>query len=239
MLLYYVRHGDPIYSPDSLTPLGERQAEAVAKRLAVYGVDKIFASSSNRAIQTAQPTCEILKKQAEILDFANEGHAWRELTVLREDGETRTWAFQHPKTRSLFADSTVRALGDNWHTHPELEQYHFEKGINRIYDEADKFFAALGYEHIRYTGKYKAVNPNRDRVAFFAHQGFGLAFLSCVLDIPYPMFCTRFDMCHTGVTVISFPVANGEVIPRILTLSSDAHIYKEGLPTNYNNQLRF
>lgn len=38
MLLFYVRHGDPIYNPDSLTPLGERQAEAVAKRLALHGV---------------------------------------------------------------------------------------------------------------------------------------------------------------------------------------------------------
>ena len=27
MVFFYVRHGDPIYSPDSLTPLGERQAE--------------------------------------------------------------------------------------------------------------------------------------------------------------------------------------------------------------------
>ena len=33
MIFFYVRHGDPIYNPDSLTPLGERQAEAVAKRL--------------------------------------------------------------------------------------------------------------------------------------------------------------------------------------------------------------
>ena len=31
MKLYLVRHGDPIYNPDSLTPLGERQAEAVSK----------------------------------------------------------------------------------------------------------------------------------------------------------------------------------------------------------------
>ena len=44
MILYYVRHGDPIYNPDSLTELGKRQAEAVAKRLAVHGIDKIFAS---------------------------------------------------------------------------------------------------------------------------------------------------------------------------------------------------
>ena len=63
MIFYYVRHGDPIYDPDSLTPLGKRQAEAVAKRLSVYGLDEIYASTSNRAILTATPTAEILKKE--------------------------------------------------------------------------------------------------------------------------------------------------------------------------------
>lgn len=44
MLLFYVRHGDPIYNPDELTPLGRRQAESVAKRLRLYGVDRIYAT---------------------------------------------------------------------------------------------------------------------------------------------------------------------------------------------------
>ena len=46
MLLYYVRHGDPIYDPDSLTPLGMEQAAAVARRLAKFGVDEIYSSPS-------------------------------------------------------------------------------------------------------------------------------------------------------------------------------------------------
>ena len=81
MLFFYIRHGDPIYDPDSLTPLGQKQANAVAKRLALYGIDKVYASSSNRAIQTAKPTCDLIKKEMEILDFANEGHGWKELTI--------------------------------------------------------------------------------------------------------------------------------------------------------------
>ena len=68
MLLFYIRHGDPTYDPDELTPLGKRQAESVAKRLALYGIDRIFASTSNRAIQTARPTCEILKKEMTLLE---------------------------------------------------------------------------------------------------------------------------------------------------------------------------
>ena len=101
MIFFYIRHGDPIYDPNSLTPLGERQAEALSKRLAVYGLDKIYASTSNRAILTAKPTCELLKKEMELLDFANEEHAWRELTVPREDGKGINWLFHHPKYKEL------------------------------------------------------------------------------------------------------------------------------------------
>mgnify|MGYP002514795605 CR=1 FL=1 len=71
MLFYYIRHGDPIYDPDSLTSLGERQAEAIAKRLAIYGLDRIYASSSNRAILTAKPTCELLKKDMDYVEKGN------------------------------------------------------------------------------------------------------------------------------------------------------------------------
>lgn len=235
MIFFYIRHGDPIYNPDSLTPLGKRQAEAVAKRLALYGIDKIYSSTSNRAIQTAQPTCELLKKEMELLDFCNESHAWKEFTVER-DG-IRKWLFLDTETRFLFTENSITSLGYNWYEHPLMTEY--KKGVDRIYTDAYKFLKSLGYEQIRGTGKYKVLEPNDERIALFAHQGFGIAFLSCILDIPYPMFLNHFDMCHTGMTVIEFKEENGFAIPKVLTLSSDSHLYREGIPTNYHNVLRF
>ena len=49
MLFFYVRHGDPIYDPDSLTEKGKQQAQALARRLSVHGLDKIFSSPMIRA----------------------------------------------------------------------------------------------------------------------------------------------------------------------------------------------
>ena len=238
MLFFYIRHGDPIYDPDSLTPLGERQAEAVAKRLSMHGIHKIYSSTSERAQLTAKPTCEMLKLEAELLDFCHEDHAWHTLTVLNENG-ARRWGFEDRNTRRLFNDPSMRALGDNWFDHPGLQGYCFKEGIHRIKRESDAFFAKLGYEHIDGTGTYKVIQSNAARVALFAHQGFGLAFLSAILDIPYPQFCTHFDFCHTGMTVIDFSEEDGIAIPRVLTHSSDSHIYREGLPTTYNNGTRF
>lgn len=233
MIFFYVRHGDPIYNPDSLTPLGVKQSEAVAKRLARYGIDRIYSSTSNRAIQTAKPTSELIKKDIELLEFANENLAWRDFTI--ENNEKRTWLFQDEKTKMLFASDSIISLGNNWYNHPLMVDYKI--GIDRVYNDTFEFFKALGYEHIRNTGKYKVIKSNDERVSFFAHQGFGIAFLSVVLDIPYPIIANHFDMCHTGITVIEFKEENGYAVPKVLTLSSDAHLYSEGLPTKYNNLL--
>ncbi|MBO5879882.1 MAG: histidine phosphatase family protein [Clostridia bacterium] len=237
MLLFYVRHGDPIYDPDSLTPLGKRQAEAVAKRLALYGIDKVFSSTSIRAQETAKPTCEILKRTPTLLDFANEAHAWRELTVKK--GEGRTWIFQSKDHFPIINDEKMIELGHRWYEHPAFSEYDFKAGMERIQREADAFLSSLGYEHDGKSGKYKVTQENNERIAFFAHQGFGLAFLSAILDIPYPHFSTHFDMTHTGMTVINFKTFGEYAYPTVLTLSSDSHLYREGLPTKYNNSLLF
>ena len=238
MLFFLIRHGDPIYNPDCLTPLGERQAEAVGRRLALYGVDKIYASSSKRAEMTAIPTSEMEKKEITILDWCREGHAWQQLTVVNEAG-SRRWGFQDDKTTAFFNSPELLAMGKAWYKHPFFEGTRFEEGILRIGKESDAFFESLGYRHDVENNRYEAIAPTKERVALFAHQGFGLAFLSWVLDIPYPLFCTRFDMGHTGMTVIEFADKDGYAVPKVLTLANDGHLYREGLATNYQNRLRF
>ena len=238
MLFFYIRHADPIYNPDSLTPLGERQAEALAKRLYLYGIDKVYCSSSNRAMLTASPTCQLNKKELTVLDFANESHIWNELTVKREDG-SKTWLFHDKETVDFLVSSEMRAYGLKWYEHPRFKDKGYDAGFERIRDESDKLFESLGYKHDRERNGYIPVAPTKERVALFAHQGFGIAFLSAVLDIPYPDFCTHFDLSHSSMTVINFAGDNGLVVPKVLQLSNDSHLYKEGLATNYNNSIRF
>ena len=238
MLLFYVRHGDPIYNPDSLTPLGKRQAEAVGKRLSLFGVDEIYSSTSQRAIDTATPTAEMMKKEITQLDFANEGHAWREITAKDDEGNTK-WLFSIKKFVDLFNTPEVQALGYEWYEHPEFKACNLKPGLDRIKNAASEFIESLGYRQIGNLGKYEIVNRNNKRVALFAHAGFGLTFLSFVLGIPYPLFATHFDLSHSSMTVIEFQEIDGYAYPKVLTHSSDSHLYKEGLPTRYNNRIAF
>ena len=237
MLLFYIRHGEPIYDPDSLTPFGHRQAEAVAKRLALYGIDEIYASSSNRAQQTAKPTAELTHKSIQTLDWCNENYAGQEFFARNEKGEWR-WLYQDEKSRKMFASQEVLSLGHKWYEHPAFSAPHYKSGVDRVRREAYAFLKSLGYEHDEKECFYHAIMPNEKRVALFAHEGFGMAFLSTVLDIPYLLFCTRFGLTHSGMSVIRFS-GEKEVVPCMLQLSNDSHLYKEGLPTRYNGDISF
>lgn len=239
MLLFFLRHADPIYSPDQLTPLGQRQAEALAKRLAAYGLDQVFCSTSNRAIQTAQATCDLIKKDMVLLDWCNEGHVWGELTSPVDDKGHLTWCFYHRPTREAMALPEVRALGREWYTHAAFANTKFEQGIKRVRRECDAFMLSLGYRHDYERAGYIAERPNEDRVALFAHHGFGVAFLSCLLDIPYPDISMRFDIGHSSMTVVNFEGTDGLIFPKVLQLSNDSHLWREGLPTKYQNKIYF
>ena len=238
MLLYYIRHGDPIYDPDSLTPLGQEQAKALAKRLITYGVDKVYASPSARARQTAQPLCDLLRLEPTLCPWADEGLAGRDFMIPYEPGKY-TWCFFWEKTVRAFNTPAVRALGEKWYEHPDFAEYSFGRGVQRVNAAVDEFLLELGFRHDRENARYEVVTPNHSRVALFAHQGFGMSFMSSLLDIPYPMFSTHFDFGHSSMTVIHFAQNGDYVYPRTLQLANDSHLYREGILTGYNNALRF
>ena len=208
MLLFYVRHGDPTYHPDALTPIGERQAEAIGRRLARFGLDKIFSSPANRAKETARPAAELTRKEIVTLDWCEEGHAWGEMTVENEEGK-RKWCFQVPSLMRAFNSPEVLSLGDKWYEAPCLPPNRFQKGVERVGRETDAFMLSLGYRHDRENRCYIAENPTDERVALFAHQGFGTLFFSSLLDIPYPLLAPRIEHGYTGMDVIEFKDHDG------------------------------
>ena len=241
MLFYYIRHGEPLGVPDySLTPLGREQAKALAKRLCLFGIDRVFASPTLRTMQTAQPICDLLGKEITPCDWADEGIVWNEFTVPHPKYE-HTWAFFDPKYLEIFSSPEVRALGERWYEHPELAGLNFKAGVERINAAVDEFFLSLGFRHDRENARYEVVGEhlNRDRVALFAHQGFGMSFFSSMLDIPYPMFCTHFDFSHSSMSVINFEPRGKYVYPHVLQTANDSHLYREGIITGYHNAIKF
>ena len=235
MLLYVIRHGDPIYNPDSLTPRGHLQAKALAKRFARHGLDRIYSSPLIRAQQTAQPTCDILGKEMQIEEWTSERLAGERFCVQYEEGRWR-WNFdQH--VANLKNDDSLKYKAYKWNeceaftSHPERD---LKAGYEAMKAESDEFLARHGYE--RQGAVYKITKPSDERIAVFCHQGFGLAWLSHLLSIPPHLFWSSFDISHTGVTVLHFKnYENGITAPKCIQMDDLSHIFAEGLEFKYNN----
>lgn len=226
MLLFIVRHGDPIYSPDSLTEKGHGQAAALARRFAVNGLDRIYSSPMIRAQQTAEPTASSLGLTVGIEDWMAESLAWKDLTYLDENGRGH-WYF----------DIDPATLGaDEWE-HSRVDKERFAAGLKRIADASDDFLARHGY--VREGRLYRIVRPNDERIAAFCHGGFGLTWLSHLLGFSAQHFAMTHDMTHSGVTLLELADhRSGMTISRMLTANDLSHVFSSDLPFEYNNRVK-
>lgn len=235
MLLYIIRHGDPIYNPDTLTEKGKQQAQALAKRLAVNGLDKIYCSPNGRAIETAHPTCELLGLECNIEDWTSENHAWGDFSATTIEGNYG-WTF-HIQNTNFRSPENIKRDFSNWHEAEYFSMIDAKKGYDRIIEASDEFLERLGYK--REDGVYKIINPNEDRIAVFCHQGFGTTWMSHLLAVPPHIFWGSFDVTHSSVTIIEFKnYPDGYTAPKCLCLSDISHIYKENLPMEYQNRIK-
>ncbi|MDR0405557.1 MAG: histidine phosphatase family protein [Clostridiales bacterium] len=233
MLLYIIRHGDPDYENDSLTPKGKLQADALAKRLALHGIDKVYCSPLGRAKLTAKPTCELLGLDCVIEPWTSESKAWEKFSIKCGDGSAK-WVF-HQQTTLLKNDQTID-LGRQWHEAEVFAGLNLKKGYDELAADSDGFLLKLGYR--RQGSIYQIVKKNTDRVAVFCHQGFGVTWMSHLLQIPPHLFWSSFDVSHSSISLFEFENnADGATTPKCLCLSDTSHIYKEGLPLRYNNIL--
>jgi len=232
MLLYIVRHGDPIYETDSLTERGMAQAQAVAKRMAASGINKVYSSPMGRARMTAEPTCRLLGLECNIEDWAHE--------IMDE----RLTPFPDGKLKSVTVVQNTY-YRENGNVDLPYERSHECQGFNtsgmraaadRIERDGNDFLERLGYK--KEGGVYRIIRPNEDRVALFCHAAMGRAWISSLLHIPLHIMWASFAYTHTGVTVIEFANnENGVTAPRCRCFSDTSHLFAAGLDLIHDNDV--
>lgn len=231
MLLYIVRHGDPIYETDSLTEKGKLQAEAVGKRIAASGIDRIFSSPMGRARMTAEPACRLLGLECNIEDWAHEIQ------------DERLTPFPDGKLKSVtYVQNTYYRENGNIDIPYERAyeaQGFSESGMKEAVDYIEKngkdFLERLGYKEEN--GIYRILYKNEEKVALFCHSAMARAWISVLLHIPIHMMWSSFSYNHTGVTVIQFENnENGVTAPRCLCYSDMSHLYADGPDMKYENK---
>jgi probable phosphoglycerate mutase len=232
MLLYIIRHGDPIYVTDTLTERGKLQAEAVGKRMYDAKIDRIFSSPMGRAMETAEPACRLLGLEKHIEDWTH------------EIGDERLTPFPDGKRKSItVVQNTYYRENGNIDLPYErsfecagINQTKMKEAVQYIEENGKDFLERLGYREEN--GVYRILRKNEEKVALFCHAAFTRAWLSVLLHVPLHIMWASFEYTHTGVTVLEFANnENGITAPRCLCYSDISHLYAENLDLRYNNKI--
>ena len=196
MNIYIIRHGDPDYEHDTLTPKGWREAELVSRRLCRLPVKACYVSPLGRARDTASCTLKKLNMEGETLPWLREFNA----------GYATPREF-HPNGLGwdLLPESWVSdpRYYDPWHW-MEAPAYS-GSGIGEKYKEAiDGLDALLERHGYRRQGNlYEVVRPNKDNLLFFCHYGVECVLLSRLLDCSPVTFWHHSVALTTSVTVLT------------------------------------
>ncbi len=223
MRIYIIRHAEPDYSIDSLTPKGHQEAAALAKRMVQVAPTHLYCSPVQRARHTCEYTEKALGRQAAIEHWTAELHECRE--EHRELGPMMVWDYPGEKIRECYPMPTR----DDWHLREGFTNPIFREKHEFVARSSDEFLARHGY--VRENGRYRIVNGNRDRIAVFCHGGFGLWWLSHLLEIPLPLMFAGFFMPPSSVTTVLMDERSRTwATPRCLGVGDISHLYATGLP---------
>ena len=226
MLLYIVRHGDPDYKTDSLTERGVLQAEAVGKRIAASGIDRIFSSPMGRARMTAEPACRLLGLECHIEDWTHE--IGDEIKTPYPDGVIKS--ISRLQNTVFRENGNINIPYERTCECPGIRESRMDEAIRTIEKNGNDFLERLGYKYEN--GVYRILRPNEDKVALFCHAAFGRAWLSILL--PLHIMWSSFSYMHTGVTVLEFRNnEDGFTAPHCLCYSDMSHLYAHGPDMNY------
>jgi broad specificity phosphatase PhoE len=221
MRLYIIRHADPDYENNTLTSAGHHEAKALARRLSGYGLDKIYSSPIPRAHMTAQYTAELVKIEPIVQDWLIEIPGWE---IDEIDGAP---AWDIPG--EIFREKQPFATHETWQQLPYLHEDRFSSYWEQFKANSDNFVEHLGYK--REGGRYRQVEPNRQKIAIFCHNGTALAWLAHLLEIPLPSVWGSFWHAPSAVSTVLFEERSDTwAVPRCLSVGDVSHLYEARLP---------
>jgi broad specificity phosphatase PhoE len=224
MRLYIIRHGDPDYANDTLTPAGHKEAAALAVRLERLGPDRLYSSPLGRARATAAHAAERLKMPVDIEPWTAELNWKIEQPVL---GRSAVWDV-HGRTIHAIEPSPTRC---DWHTHPPFDAPAFREEFADLGRASDAFLARHGFA--REDHHYRVEKRSREKIVVFCHGGFGLTWLAHLLAIPLPLMWGGFTLAPSSVTTVLFDEREpGSAVPRCTGLADVSHLHATDLPVS-------
>lgn len=220
MKLLIIRHGDPDYSIDSLTPQGYIEAKLLAEKMAKLDVKAFYVSPLGRAQKTAEYTLNKMGRTAEVLDWLEE---FPPKVDKPHRAQSVAWDWR-PNDWTAF-DAFYDFF--KWSHVPVMEKAGVPEAYERVTAEFDKLLAKHGY--VREGRYYRAVDANEDTIVLFCHFGLECVLLSHLLQIPPMLLWHGFCAAPTSVTtVVTEERQEGIAYFRTTQFGDVSHLYMGG-----------
>jgi len=209
MEIILIRHGDPDYANDTLTPSGHEEARKLARFLADKPIDAIFQSPNGRARHTCEYTSKLKGIEPVTLEWL------REVGIKR--GDLYLWNAPGP----LFLDnSSLPGYEDCLEPHGAMPEGKAQ--FERVSCGFDEVLASFGY--VKDGNLYKIENHSDKTIAFFFHHGVMVTLLSYLLHWPLPLVFVHSTVDPTGMTLLKMVEHEGFAHPKMTAFNSLAHL---------------
>ncbi len=228
MRLLLIRHGDPDYAADGLTPAGMREAALLAERIAPMEIAEYYVSTMGRARDTAAPTLRRAGRTAVECGWLQEFS----IGVNRPDCEGLShvpwdWLPQDWAKYPILLDR------EHWHEHPVFA----EKDLKSAYDAVIREFEAVLARHgcVRDGLCYRIERQCGDTLAFFCHFGVSCVLMSRLMNVSPMVLWHGLAMAPTSVTTIYTEERRPGVASfRAAAVGDISHLYAHGQPPSFS-----
>lgn len=213
-----IRHAEPDYTTDSLTPKGCLEAELLSSRLSHYSIRDFYVSPLGRAKDTAAYTLNKLHRNAEILPWLAE---FRGSYPDPETGARRIVAWDL-KPRIWTAFPGVMDIR-TWCDAPEFRGGDVREVWQETTDGVDALLSRYGC--FRDGPVWKCNNNEHFSIALFCHFGISMAILAYLTDVSPMILWHRILCLPSSVTeIVTEERIRGEISFRITKLGDLSHL---------------
>ncbi len=222
MKLLIVRHGDPNYEIDSLTPTGWKEAELLAKRLSKLSVKDFYVSPLGRARDTASLTLKAMGREAETCPWLREFAP--KVRKPMEDKDSVSWDW----LPGLWTKEERFFDRETWMEPEAFQKAGVAQEAKWVWEELDALLARHGY--VREGHYYRAVEPNEDTLVFFCHFGVECVLLSHLLNVSPMILWQGTCAAPTSVTTLTTEERReGIAYFRMNAFGDTSHLYAGGM----------
>lgn len=227
MKILLIRHAEPDYEHNTLTPQGFKEAEALGEAYRDLAFDEVYTSPMNRAKLTAEA---VMKYHSERSPVVVESFA--ELDTLIRVPYSGKMGLAWDFLPAEFVKEEPFFTGEGFFSSAWLQNDELKARYRAATRELDQILAENGYH--RKGRLYEVETSNTKTVLIFCHFGMMSVLMSHLLNIPFVLLAQQFECQPTGVTtLVTEERQRGIAQFRCLRFSDVSHLTSRGIEPSF------